>query len=160
LDSRLAQQALAKAIQLRGPKPGLIHHSDRGVQYACREYVTMLQQSGIEISMSRPGNPYDNAFAESFMKTLKAEEIDGRRYRDLEDAIASIGVFIEGFYNIQRLHSALGYRSPVEFELNFATSLNGERGILFIDDPREGGWLPPSLGLPSPAQNNKRSFDH
>ena len=116
LDSTIAQHALAQAIRTRKPSPGLVHHSDRGLQYACGDYVNLLEQHGIEISMSRPGNPYDNAFAETFMKTLKAEEVDGRQYRSFEEAQRSIGAFIEGFYNGERLHSALGYRSPLEFE--------------------------------------------
>lgn len=119
LDSSLAQIALQHAVEQRSPKPGLIHHSDRGWQYACSDYVELLEQGQIQISMSRPGNPYDNAFAESFMKTLKAEEVDGRQYRSLEDAAASIQTFIDVFYNRERLHSALGYRSPAEFEAQF-----------------------------------------
>jgi transposase InsO family protein len=107
------------AIKARQPAPGsLIHHSDRGVQYACREYTEMLAAHAIEPSMSRVGNPYDNAKAESFMKTLKQEEVDGRYYRDLDHARVAIGAFIEGVYNQQRLHSALGYRPPAEFEAN------------------------------------------
>src|SRR4030095_7720058 len=133
LGSTLAQEALRKAVELRQPRPGLIHHSDRGVQYACQDYIRLLEQAGMEVSMSRAGNPYDNAFAESFMKTLKTEEVDARRYRDLEHASSSIGTFIEEFYNDQRLHSALGYLCPVEFENNFARSLNAERGILSSD---------------------------
>ena len=116
LESRLAQHALVQAVELREPQPGLVHHSDRGWQYACQDYVGLLQRFGIEASMSRPGNPYDNAFAESFMKTLKAEEVDARQYRDLEDAERSIGSYIDGFYNAERLHSALGYTSPMHFE--------------------------------------------
>src|SRR2546427_5707826 len=108
LDSVLAQRALQQAIQSRQPQPGLIHHSDRGVQYACRDYVAMLEQSGMQVSMSRPGNPYDNAFAESFMKTLKSEEVDAGQYEDLADATGSIGRFIDDCYNMERLHSALG----------------------------------------------------
>jgi transposase InsO family protein len=159
LDSSVAQQALEQAIRARRPKPGLVHHSDRGLQYACGDYVARLQQCGMQVSMSRPGNPYDNAFAESFMKTLKAEEVDARRYRDLEDAADSIGSFIEAFYNTERLHSALGYLSPAEFESNLSRSLNHEQRMFCIDT--EGrGLLPPSLGLPSPAQDNKRSSDH
>jgi putative transposase len=119
VDSGLAQQALQKALEQRRPNPGLIHHSDQGWQYACGDYIKLLEQHEIEISMSRRGNPYDNAFAESFMKTLKTEEVDRRQYRSLEEAAASIGVFIEDFYNGERLHSALGYRSPTEFEAQF-----------------------------------------
>jgi putative transposase len=116
LDSGLAQQALVSALGERRPAAGLVHHSDRGVQYACGDYVKQLETCGITISMSRPGNPYDNAWAESFMKTLKVEEIDGRRYRNFDHARSSLGTFIEEVYNQQRLHSALNYRSPTEFE--------------------------------------------
>jgi putative transposase len=120
LDSGFALDALTAALKQRRPEPGLIHHSDRGVQYASNNYVQCLEIHGIVISMSRPGNPYDNAWAESFMKTLKTEEIDGRRYRDLDHARSSIGTFIDEVYNQQRLHSALGYLSPMEFEARVA----------------------------------------
>jgi putative transposase len=123
LDSRVAQQALESALIQRQPAPGLIHHSDRGLQYACREYVQRLEENGITISMSRPGNPYDNAWAESFMKTLKVEEVDGQQYRDFQHAESSIGTFIEEVYNRQRLHSALDYLSPVEFETEIAAKM-------------------------------------
>lgn len=116
LDSELAQDALEMALKQRRPAPGLVHHSDRGVQYACGDYVKRLECGGVTISMSRPGNPYDNAWAESFMKTLKVEEVDGRRYRDFDHAKSCLGTFIEDIYNQQRLHSALDYRSPLEFE--------------------------------------------
>jgi len=160
LDSTLAQDALKLAVKVRQPRPGLIHHSDRGVQYACRDYIHLLKQAGMEVSMSRAGNPYDNAFAESFMKTLKVEEVDGRRYRDLEHASSSIGTFIDEFYNVERLHSALDYLSPVEFENNFAQSLNAGRGILSNDEAGKGVWLPPSPVPPSPAENNNSSPQH
>jgi len=120
LESGFAAEALEMALKQRRPAPGLIHHSDRGVQYASNNYVARLEAQKITISMSRAGNPYDNAWAESFMKTLKTEEVDGRRYRDLEDATSSIGKFIEEVYNQQRLHSALAYLSPVEFETKLA----------------------------------------
>jgi len=122
LDTGIAVEALESALKQRQPAPGLVHHSDRGVQYASNEYVERLERRGIVLSMSRPGNPYDNAWAESFMKTLKAEEVDGRRYRDVEDARASIATFIENIYNQQRLHSALGYASPIEFETQLLSS--------------------------------------
>jgi putative transposase len=119
LRASLAIEALGMAISARRPVPGsLIHHSDRGVQYACGEYAAMLETYDIQPSMSRVGNPYDNAKAESFMKTLKQEEVDGRNYRDLNQARDAIGAFIEDVYNRQRLHSALAYRPPVEFEGN------------------------------------------
>jgi putative transposase len=119
LRASLATAALQMAITARRPAPGsLIHHSDRGVQYACGEYASVLEAHDIQPSMSRVGNPYDNAKAESFMKTLKQEEVDGRDYRNLNQARDAIGAFIEGVYNRRRLHSALAYQPPVEFEKN------------------------------------------
>jgi len=113
----LATSALMMAITARQPKPGsLIHHSDRGVQYASSEYTELLAAHDIRPSMSRVGNPYDNAKAESFMKTLKQEEINGSSYRNLSAARSAIGAFIETVYNCQRIHSALDYRSPDEYE--------------------------------------------
>jgi transposase InsO family protein len=116
LEARLTLSALRRALEQRTVKPGLTHHSDRGVQYACRSYVELLDSQGIEISMSRKGNPYDNAKAESFMKTLKYEEVYLAGYETFEEAHASIEHFIEAVYNRRRLHSALGYLPPAEFE--------------------------------------------
>lgn len=116
LDDELSKGALGKALDARPVRPGLIHHSDRGLQYASRSYTDLLRCHGIAISMSRSGNPYDNAKAESFMKTLKYEEVYLSEYLDLEDARESIGYFIEQVYNLKRLHSAVGYIPPVEFE--------------------------------------------
>jgi transposase InsO family protein len=116
LGASLVVSALRNAIAERRPAPGLVHHSDRGTQYACREYLAVLEEHGIEPSMSRAGNPYDNARCESFIKTLKAEEIYTRQYRDRADLEMHIAEFLEQYYNHHRLHSALGYRSPAAFE--------------------------------------------
>jgi transposase InsO family protein len=118
LEAGLALSALSMALRQRQPAPGLVHHSDRGVQYASGDYTDLLKQHKIQISMSRKGNPYDNAACESFMKTLKYEEVYRTEYRDLADAYAQIGEFLERVYNQQRLHSALGYVPPAEFEQN------------------------------------------
>jgi len=118
LEAELAVSALTMALRQRRPEPGLVHHSDRGVQYASYEYTDLLKRSGAQISMSRKGNPYDNAACESFMKTLKYEEVYRSEYRDLADAYAQIGEFLERVYNQHRLHSALGYVPPAEFEQN------------------------------------------
>jgi len=119
LQASLAIAALTMALAARRPAPGsLIHHSDRGVQYACGDYTTILQLHDIRPSMSRIGCPYDNAKAESFMRTLKQEEVDGTAYRDIDHARSAIGAFFEDVYNRRRLHSALAYRPPAEFEAN------------------------------------------
>ena len=148
LGTILALRALEMALAERNPEPGMIHHSDRGIQYACSEYVAILQHHGMQISMSRVGNPYDNAKAESFMKTLKQEEVDGRGYRDYDHLLRSIAEFLENVYNGRRLHSALGYQSPVEFEealssAGISTGLCGGRVL-----------LPPSPTPPTPAESN------
>ena len=124
LAARLPIAALEQGIAQRRPPPGLVHHSDRGVQYACGEYGRVLQQHQMIPSMSRPANPYDNASCESFLKTLKREEIYANDYRDLEHLFANIEVFIEQYYNRCRLHSALGYRSPEEFEQEASPAIN------------------------------------
>ena len=116
LDASLTVAALRMAIRRRNVRPGLVHHSDRGVQYASKEYTDILKEHGITISMSRRGNPYDNARAESFMKTIKYEEVYLADYQNLSEARRSIGRFLEDVYNHKRLHSALGYLPPAEFE--------------------------------------------
>lgn len=121
LATELTLAALRMALDQRRPAPGLVHHSDRGVQYASQEYTNVLREHGVAISMSRQGNPYDNAKAESFMKTLKYEEVYRSEYRDVFEAQASIERFLERVYNQKRLHSALNYRPPVEFEQSLAT---------------------------------------
>lgn len=116
MESPLTLAALDQAIARRQPQPGLVHHSDQGVQYACQDYVDRLETCGAVLSMSRPGRPWENGRCESFIKTLKQEEIDARPYGTLEELRDHIEEFIERFYNRERLHSALGYLSPVEFE--------------------------------------------
>jgi hypothetical protein len=116
--------ALEQAIAQRQPPPGRVHHSDRGVQYACGDYAQVLQQHQMIPSMSRPANPYDNASCESFMKTIKREEIYANDYRDLEHLLANIEAFIEQYYNRCRLHSALGYRPPEEFERDASPAIH------------------------------------
>jgi transposase InsO family protein len=116
LSAQVAIDALQQAIERRQPPPGVVHHSDQGTQYASAEYIAVLQSKQMTPSMSRPANPYDNAACESFMKTLKQEEIYGNRYADYEELSAHLEEFIDTYYNRQRLHSALGYRTPEEFE--------------------------------------------
>lgn len=127
LRARLPLTALKQAIMNREPPPGVVHHSDRGIQYASDEYLGVLRDHGMTPSMSRPGNPYDNATCESFFKTLKREEIYANDYYDLEHLLETVGVFIERYYNRYRLHSALGYRSPYEFEKEFGSHNVGGR---------------------------------
>jgi putative transposase len=120
IDTQLTLAALLMALHTRTIQPGLIHHSDQGVQYAATDYVAILREHKIEVSMSRTGNPYDNAKAERFMRTLKYEEIYMNDYETLAEVRASIEHFIETIYNRKRLHSAIGYRPPVEFETSLA----------------------------------------
>jgi transposase InsO family protein len=162
LAAQLTVAALEQAIAQRQPPPGLVHHSDRGVQYACREYAILLESHGILPSMSRPANPYDNASCESFMRTLKREEIYANSYRDLEDLRMHIEEFIERYYNRIRLHSALGYLPPEEFEQNAAGTASGQTGSCAAASMsffRHGEIYPPDarrktgsdLGAPLPA---------
>jgi putative transposase len=133
LAAQLAMAALEQAIAERQPLPGVVHHSDRGVQYASGDYVTILREHQMIPSMSRPANPYDNASCESFLKTLKREEIYANEYQDLDHLRANLEAFIEQYYNRCRLHSALGYRPPEEFEqaANTATTSSGARLSFF-----------------------------
>ena len=158
LATRLTVEAVEQAIEKRRPEPGLVHHSDRGLQYACAEYVAILEKHRMVPSMSRPANPYDNASCESFMKTLKREEIYANKYDDLENLRANIEEFIEQYYNRQRLHSALGYRSPEEFEQRSRSSAADSRSAtmeFFENSENEMGASKGLLGkgtqMPSPS---------
>ena len=124
IDTQLTLDALEMALAQRQPAPGLIHHSDRGVQYASLAYVARLEQAGARVSMSAKGNPYDNAKAESFFKTLKREEVYLQEYRTFAEAESNLGHFIEAVYNQKRLHSSLGYLPPVEFEAASSLSID------------------------------------
>ena len=135
LEARLAIEALDMAIAARNPPPGVIHHSDRGVQYASSEYAGRLSQRGLQRSMSRPGKLRDNAKAESCMKALKAEEANAQTYVDLEDARSRIGAFIDEVYNENRLYSALGNKSPVAFEAQWREAVNQQRQNLLALSP-------------------------
>ena len=126
LEDELTLSALRMALKRRGAASGLVHHSDRGTQYASNDYTDLLKANDIKISMSRKASPWDNAACESFMKTLKYEEVHRNEYRDLAEARASIRAFLEKIYNQKRLHSALGYLPPAEFEANLAAQKNTE----------------------------------
>ena len=130
IDTALTVRALHMAINNRNPPKGVIHHSDRGVQYASNEYVNLLQQYGLRISMSRKGNPYDNATAESFMKTLKYEEVYLWEYRTLADVEKRLPYFIEHVYNRKRLHSSIGNMPPDEFENRLLKNQNRQKPCL------------------------------
>lgn len=122
----LTLTALRMALEMRRPSPGLVHHSDRGSQYASIDYTDLLKLHGCQISMSHKASPWENAGCESWMKTLKWEEVYRQEYRDVEEARASIARFIEKIYNQKRLHSALGYRPPAEFERALSAAARGE----------------------------------
>jgi transposase InsO family protein len=136
MNGALTVHALNKALELRHPSSGFVHHSDQGSQYASVEYVDLLERQGAVLSMSRAGCPWENGRCESFIKTLKREEIDTRPYRTMDELAAHVEEFIEQVYNPMRLHSALDYRSPMEFELQHVSS------------KRQAGWLPASLSFP------------
>ena len=149
LQAELAVRALEMALSQRSWRAeGLIHHTDRGVQYASTDYTDLLDQNEIQISMSRRGNPYDNARAERFMRTLKEEEVHGANYRDLEDARSRIGEFLDQVYNRQRLHSALRYLTPEEFEQ--ASQARGSDGADGSGGKPKAGFplLPQALEIP------------
>jgi len=128
LQAKLPLRALKHAIANRQPPPGVVHHSDQGVQYVCRDYMQALHEHGMVPSMSRPANPYDNATCESFLKTLKREEINANTYHDFEQLHQNLKEFIEQYYNRHRLHSALGYRSPEGFEKHVAQTRSAAFG--------------------------------
>lgn len=183
LAARLPAAALEQAIAERQPPPGLVHHSDRGVQYASGDYIRILDKHQIIPSMSRPANPYDNASCETFFKTLKREEIYANSYRDLDDLRANIEEFIDRYYNPRRLHSALGYCSPEEFERTAVTEttslgatmsffrhekiyrsdVNGKPDNADFPDHRtdessagysSAGWSPPEPASASPTEEH------
>ena len=136
LTARLPLLALSRAITLRQPPAGLVHHSDRGIQYVSEQYTRMLHDHGILPSMSRPGNPYDNAFCESFIKTLKREQIYAHKYQYIDELNTHLEEFIERYYNRLRLHSALGYKTPEEFEAACSTQTSSTGPTMSF--PRHG----------------------
>lgn len=149
--------ALQQAIERRQPQPGLVHHSDRGFQYAHAEYIAMIENHRMIPSMSRPANPFDNASCESFIKTLKREEIYANKYDDLDQLRANIEEFIDEYYNRQRLHSALGYRSPEEFERMVECQAESRSATIeaFVNKENDGkiskGLLGTGTQMPSPS---------
>jgi transposase InsO family protein len=132
IEDDLSLAALRMAYEQRQPPSGLVHHSDRGSQYASGDYTGFLKDHDCQISMSRKASPWENAGCESWMKTLKYEEVYRQEYRDLVEARSSIGRFIEKVYNQRRLHSALGYRPPAEFEQMLINAPAGERACVNV----------------------------
>ena len=130
IDAELCMAALRTALDTRQPPAGCIHHSDRGVQYACHQYVAMLEGANMQISMSRTANPYDNAHMESFFKTLKYEAVHLSNYETYRDVIEHLPHFIEEVYNKKRLHSALGYLPPVEYEMTIQQTKTADHAPL------------------------------
>jgi putative transposase len=128
MTTQLTLMALRRAIHERHPCAGLIHHSDRGMQYASSDYIAQLKQIGAQVSMSSVSNSYENAKAESFFKTLKQEEVYLKQYQSFEEAEANIDVFLEQVYNCKRLHSSLGYVPPAEFEARYVSRIHDDEG--------------------------------
>ena len=157
--TRLTKTALKQAIAAREPAPGLVHHSDRGLQYASAEYVQVLKEHQMIPSMSRPANPYDNASCESFMKTLKREEIYANDYVDLEHLRRNVEAFIDDYYNRCRLHSALGYQPPEEFEQQLKTATTFAAATMSFFR-HEKDYRPDSILLNNEERPADRSFDH
>jgi len=157
LGMRLTVGALEQAIERRQPKPGLVHHSDRGLQYARGEYIALLEKYHMIPSMSRPANPYDNASCESFIKTLKREEIYAHKYENLEHLRTNIEEFIDEYYNRQRLHSALAYCSPEEFERKIESQAENRGATIEVfvnkknDKKIAKGPLGTGTQMPSPS---------